>query len=51
LTLASNKVRTSTDLTWGSAEAPVGADPRFTYDYAAVPQKLNRLDLTDALLA
>jgi hypothetical protein len=40
LTLTANKVRTSTDVGGGYAEAPVGADPRFTYAYAAVPQKI-----------
>jgi hypothetical protein len=40
LTLASNKVRISTDLAGGYAEAPPGADPRFVYNYAAVPQKI-----------
>jgi hypothetical protein len=40
LTLVSNKVRTSTDLAGGYAEAPPGADPRFAYNYASVPQKI-----------
>jgi hypothetical protein len=40
LTLVSNKVRTSTDLAPGYAEAPLGADPRFVYNYAAVPQRI-----------
>jgi hypothetical protein len=40
LTLASNKVRTTTDLTGGYAEAPPGGDARFVYNYAAVPQKI-----------
>ena len=40
LTLVANKVRTSTDLGAGYAENPVGSDTRFTYAYAAVPQKI-----------
>jgi hypothetical protein len=40
LTLVSNKVRISNDLAGGYAEAPPGADPRFTYNYASVPQKI-----------
>jgi len=40
LTLASNKVRTSTDLAGGYAEAPPGGDQRFAYNYAAVPLKI-----------
>jgi hypothetical protein len=40
LTLVANKVRTSPDATPGYAEAPIGSDPRFVYDYAAVPQKI-----------
>jgi len=40
LTLAANKVRTSTDLGGGYAENPVGSDSRFVYNYAAVPQKI-----------
>jgi hypothetical protein len=40
LTLVSNKARISTDLAGGYAEAPPGADPRFAYDYAAVPQEI-----------
>ena len=40
LTLVANQVRTSTDTTSGYAENPVGSDPRFVYNYAAVPQKI-----------
>lgn len=40
LTLVSNKVRVSTDLAAGYPETPVGSDPRFVYNYAAVPQKI-----------
>ena len=40
LTLVNNKVRVSTDLGLGYPETPVGADPRFQYSYAAVPQKI-----------
>ena len=40
LTLVNNKVRVSTDVSTGYAEAPVGADPRFVYNYAVVPQKV-----------
>ena len=43
LTLASNKVRISTAAQAdGSdyAESPVGSDPRFIYNYGAVPQKI-----------
>jgi hypothetical protein len=40
LTLASNKVRTSTDLAGGYAEVPPGGDQRFVYNYAAVPRKI-----------
>jgi hypothetical protein len=40
LTLTSNKVRTSTDVSAGYAELPVGSDPRFAYAYAANSQKI-----------
>ena len=40
LTLVKNKVRTSTDTGAGYTESPAGADPRFVYDYAVVPQKI-----------
>jgi hypothetical protein len=40
LTLMANQVRVSTDTTTGYAENPVGSDPRFFYNYAAVPQKI-----------
>ncbi len=40
LTLTANKVRTSTDVSGGYPESPVGADTRFSYAYAAVPQKI-----------
>jgi Tc toxin complex TcA C-terminal TcB-binding domain/ABC toxin N-terminal region/Neuraminidase-like domain/Salmonella virulence plasmid 28.1kDa A protein len=40
LTLVSNQVRVNTDTAGGYAENPVGADPRFNYNYAAVPQKI-----------
>ena len=40
LTLVANKVRISTDTSAGYAESPVGSDPRFLYNYAAVPQKI-----------
>jgi hypothetical protein len=40
LTLAANKVRVSTDLAPGYPENPVGTDARFSYNYAAVPQKI-----------
>lgn len=40
LTLVTNKVRISTDTTSGYPENPVGSDPRFAYNYAAVPQKI-----------
>jgi hypothetical protein len=40
LTLVANQVRVKTDTTAGYAETPVGADPRFVYNYAAVPQKI-----------
>ena len=40
LTLVNNKVRVSTDLGPGYPETPVGADPRFQYSYAVVPQKI-----------
>jgi hypothetical protein len=40
LTLTANKVRTSTDIGGGYGENPVGADPRFVYAYAAVPQRI-----------
>jgi Tc toxin complex TcA C-terminal TcB-binding domain len=35
-----NQVRISTDTTPGYAENPVWSDPRFLYNYAAVPQKI-----------
>ena len=40
LTLTANRVRISTDTAAGYAESPVGSDPRFAYDYAAIPQKI-----------
>jgi hypothetical protein len=40
LTLAANRVRIETDSGSGYAENPAGSDPRFVYDYAAVPQKI-----------
>jgi hypothetical protein len=40
LTLVANKVRISTDLTAGYAEAQPGPDPRFVYSYAAVGQRI-----------
>jgi hypothetical protein len=41
LTLMANQVRISTDVTSSSyPESPVGSDPRFLYNYAAVPQKI-----------
>ena len=40
LTLTANQVRVKTDITSGYAETPVGSDPRFVYNYAAVPQKI-----------
>jgi hypothetical protein len=40
LTLMANKVRTSTDLSAGYTETPVGTDPRFIYTYAANSQKI-----------
>ena len=40
LTLVANQVRTSTDTSSGYAENPAGSDPRFIYNYAAVPQKI-----------
>ena len=40
LTLAANQVRINTDTSSGYAENPVGSDPRFIYNYAAVPQKI-----------
>ena len=40
LTLVANQVRISTDTSSGYAENPVGSDPRFVYNYAAVPQKI-----------
>ena len=43
LTLTANQVRVSTDASAGYTEGPVGAvgsDPRFVYNYAAVPQKI-----------
>ncbi len=40
LTLNANKVRISTDTSAGYAESPAGSDPRFVYNYAAVPQKI-----------
>lgn len=40
LTLAANQVRINTDTGSGYAENPVGSDPRFIYNYAAVPQKI-----------
>ncbi len=40
LTLAGNKVRISTDVAGGYAENPPGADARFVYNYAAVPQRI-----------
>ena len=40
LTLVANQVRINTDTTSGYPENPVGSDPRFLYNYAAVPQKI-----------
>jgi hypothetical protein len=40
LTLVANQVRVKTDTTGGYPETPVGSDPRFVYNYAAVPQKI-----------
>jgi hypothetical protein len=41
LTLVSNQVRVSTDVTSTPyPENPVGSDPRFRYNYGAVPQKI-----------
>jgi len=40
LTLVANQVRISTDASAGYPENPVGSDPRFAYNYAAVPQKI-----------
>jgi hypothetical protein len=40
LTLVANQVRIKTDTSSGYAENPVGSDPRFVYNYAAVPQKI-----------
>ena len=40
LTLVANQVRIKTDTSSGYAENPVGSDPRFIYNYAAVPQKI-----------
>ena len=40
LTLVANRVRISTDTSSGYAENPAGSDARFTYNYAAVPQKI-----------
>ena len=40
LTLVTNKVRIKTDTGSGYAESPQGSDPRFLYNYAAVPQKI-----------
>jgi len=40
LTLTANRVRVKTDTTAGYEETPPGADPRFVYNYAAVPQKI-----------
>lgn len=40
LTLVANQVRVSTDTGPGYAENPVGSDPRFIYNYGAVPQRI-----------
>ena len=40
LTLVANRVRVNTETTNGYAENPVSSDPRFLYNYAAVPQKI-----------
>jgi hypothetical protein len=41
LTLVANQVRISTDITSASyPESPIGSDPRFIYNYGAVPQKI-----------
>ncbi|HKV94827.1 MAG TPA: neuraminidase-like domain-containing protein [Candidatus Angelobacter sp.] len=40
LTMTANKVRVSADTSAGYTENPVGSDPRFVYDYAAVPQEI-----------
>jgi hypothetical protein len=41
LTLVANRVRITTDTGSGYAENPAGSDPRFLYNYAAVPQKIS----------
>lgn len=40
LTMVSNQVRVKTDVTSGYPEGPVGADPRFIYNYAANSQSI-----------
>lgn len=40
LTLVANKVRIQTDNSSGYEESTPGSDPRFLYNYAAVPQKI-----------
>jgi hypothetical protein len=40
LTLTANRIRVSTDTNAGYQENPPGSDPRFGYNYAAVPQKI-----------
>ena len=40
LTLVANRVRVNTETSNGYAENPVSSDPRFLYNYAAVPQKI-----------
>jgi receptor-binding and translocation channel-forming TcA subunit of Tc toxin len=40
LTLVANRVRVRTDSSSGYEESPQGADPRFLYNYAAVPQRI-----------
>jgi Tc toxin complex TcA C-terminal TcB-binding domain/Neuraminidase-like domain/Salmonella virulence plasmid 28.1kDa A protein len=40
LTLIANQVRISSDPSSGYGESPIGSDPRFLYNYAAVPQKI-----------
>jgi Tc toxin complex TcA C-terminal TcB-binding domain/Neuraminidase-like domain/Salmonella virulence plasmid 28.1kDa A protein len=40
LTQVTNKVRVKTTTSAGYPESPAGSDPRFVYNYAAVPQKI-----------
>ena len=41
LTMVSNRVRISADVSGGYPENPVGTDSRFIYDYAPVPQSIS----------